>query len=83
MLHDLGIDGDDAAGLLTEFAEAFSVDMSSFPFSRYFGSEAGAGYRWLVRKIRGGDAVAFPPVTVEDLTDAANRGRWVTTDRKT
>ena len=77
LLHDLGIDGDDAEEILLDFIERFHVDFSSFHFTDYFGSEAGAGGRWLVRKFRGGDALHFAPLTVQDLLDAANRGRWI------
>jgi acyl carrier protein len=44
LLHDLGIDADDAAEILAAFSEKFSVDLSSFPFSMHFGSEADAGF---------------------------------------
>ena len=77
LLHDLGIDGDDAEEILIDFAERFHVDLSAFPFSDYFGSEFGAGTRWLVRKVRGGDALRLAPITVQDLLDAANCGRWI------
>jgi len=77
LLHDLGIDGDDASEILADFGEHFGVDLSSFPFQRHFGSELGAGSRWVVRKVFGGDAVRLSPVTLQDLIDAANRGRWI------
>ena len=82
LLHDLGIDGDDATEILTAFSEKFRVDMSSFPFALHFGSEAGAGYRWVVRKIKGGDSIPLLPVTVQDLIDSANCGRWCHTCEK-
>ena len=81
LLHDLSIDGDDAVEILTDFSRRFGVDLSSFPFQQYFGSELGAGIRWLVRKVHGGDAIRFTAITLQDLTDAANRGRWSERDR--
>ena len=77
LLHDLGIDGDDAEEILTDFAERFHVDLSSLSFMRHFGSESDAGRRWAARKIFGGDSVRKLPVTVQDLVDAAIRGRWI------
>lgn len=77
LLHDLGIDGDDAVEILTDFSKRFGMDLSSFPFQRYFGSELGSGIRWLLRKIGQQSAIRFAPVTVQDLIDAANRGRWL------
>jgi hypothetical protein len=32
LLHDLGIDGDDAGYLLTDYAKTFQVDTSGFDF---------------------------------------------------
>ena len=81
LLHDLGIDGDDAVEILTDFSKRFGVDLSSLPFQRHFGSELGAGIRWLVRKVLGGNAIRLVPITLQDLIDAANQGRWLERDR--
>ena len=81
LLHDLGIDADDAEEVLAGFGKRFGVDFSAFPFQRYFGSELGAGGRWAVRKLFGGDALRFAPLTVQDLIDAANQGRWIEHER--
>ncbi len=77
LLHDLGIDGDDAEEILTDFAEQFQVDLSAFRFTEHFGSELDAGPRWVLRKIFGGDAVRKTPVTLQALVDAATSGRWI------
>jgi acyl carrier protein len=77
LLHDLGIDGDDADEVLSDFGKRFGVDFSALAFQRHFGSELGVGGRWLIRKICGGNAIRLSPVTVQDLVDAANRGRWI------
>jgi hypothetical protein len=68
LLHDLGIDGDDAADLLRDYSTSFDVDMSGFDFDRFFGGEphlfnfgdsgSTAKDRWL-------------PLTVEDLYRSA------------
>lgn len=62
---------------MADFGKRFGVDLSSFQFQRHFGSELDAGGRWVVRKVFGGDAVQLSPVTLQDLLDAANRGRWI------
>ena len=81
LLHDLGIDGDDAEEVLVAFGERFHVDFSSLAFPKHFGSEFDAGGRWLIRKLFGGDALRFAPLTVQDLIDAANQGRWIEHER--
>jgi acyl carrier protein len=40
LLHDLGIDGDDAEKLLVDFSKRFGVDMSDFKFGNFFRGEA-------------------------------------------
>jgi hypothetical protein len=39
ILGDLGVDGDAANELIQAFSQEFHVDMSSFPFDQYFGTE--------------------------------------------
>ena len=67
LLHDLGITGDDAGELLTEYSEMFHVDMREFEFERYFTGESW----WFLGK---GSKL---PVTVRDLVDAAKQKRWI------
>lgn len=50
LLHDLWLDGDDAEGLLRDFAQHFSVDMAGLDLRRHFGSEMEAGIRWVLQK---------------------------------
>ena len=42
ILNDLGITGDDAAGLIQKFERDFIVDMGNFNFTEYFETEGGA-----------------------------------------
>jgi acyl carrier protein len=69
--HDLGIDGDDAAELLSEYAAAFGVDMSGFHFSKYFQGEPHL-FNWWVP----GPIAKLSPVTVRDLVEAARQKKW-------
>ena len=77
LLHDLGIDADDAFELFLAFSERFGVDLSTMHWPDYFGSETGAPARWLMRLAGGPEALHEHPVTMQDLADAANAGRWV------
>lgn len=80
LLHDLWLDGDDAAGLLKDFARHFSVDMTGLDSRRHFGSEMEAGIRWVLQKTLGADRLGYAPITLKDLLDAANCGRWLVTE---
>lgn len=78
LLHDLGITGDDAAEFIEEFAQIFSVDMSAFPFRRYFTGEPGFLHMLRTFKMRSepvwkGKAY----LTVAQLVDAALAGQWI------
>jgi hypothetical protein len=78
LLHDLGVDGDDAGDLLQHFSARFHVDISAFQFSRHFGPEAGWNplyfiYRCLFARRREPDDL---PVTIQDLAEAAEAGVW-------
>ncbi len=76
LLHDLGLDADDAEEFLGAFAHVFSVDMTGFPFQHYFGREADAGIRWCTRKLFGDRGVGKAPLTLHDLAVAACAGKW-------
>jgi acyl carrier protein len=71
---DLGIDGDDAAELLSAFSKEFRVDLSAFDHDRYFGPEAGFSIvTWLYGKITGTLPV-YKPLTVRALVIATIEG---------
>ena len=70
LLHDLKIDGDDAEELLTEYSDAFQVDMTGFDFCQRFRSEPNLFSLWL------GSLNRFVPVTVAQLVRSARNGRW-------
>jgi len=77
LLHDLWLDGDDAADLLKDFSQQFAVDMAGIDFRRHFGSELEAGIRWVLQKTLGAERLGYAAITLKDLLDAANHGRWV------
>jgi len=70
LLHDLGIDGDDAYELLTEFSEVFQVDRAGFDFYRHFRIEPNIVTIWF------GDNSRLVPVTIGELVRSARSGRW-------
>jgi hypothetical protein len=71
-LHDLKIDGDDAEELLTEYSDAFQVDLTGFDFCQHFRSEPNILNLWL-RKID-----RLVPVTVAQLVQSASSHHWNT-----
>ena len=75
LLHDLGVDGNDAGDLLQHFSARFHVDLSAFHFSSHFGPEAGWNplhcfYCFLFARGRQRDI----PITIQDLAEAADTG---------
>ena len=76
LLHDLYLDGDDAAGFLKDFSQQFGVNMNELDFRRHFSSELEAGIRWVLQKTIGPERLGYAPVTLQDLLEAANSGRW-------
>ena len=71
LLHDLKIDGDDAEELLTEYSDAFQVDMTGFNFCEHFRSEPNLFSLGL------GSLNRFVPVRVAQLVRSARNRRWM------
>lgn len=82
---DLGVDGDDGVEFMLAYGERFSVDLSAFPHSRYFGPEAGGNplsmLVGVIRRVTTGRWSDLQPLTLHDLTDAAERRSWAATSR--
>jgi len=79
LTQDLGVDGADGWELIEAFGERFTVDLSAFAPSLHFGPEAGPNpFVWLYWLARPSARPRSVPITVEDLTAAAERGTWVT-----
>ena len=72
LLHDLGITGDDAVELLSEYSEAFQVDMGEFEFRQYFTGEPHLFNCWFAAK-----GSKLRPLTVRDLAEAARQKKWI------
>lgn len=77
---DLGVGGDDGAEFMQSFSERFAVDLTAFPYEKYFGSEAGATPLTFVvgaiRRVTTGRWSVLTPLTLGDLADAAARRSW-------
>ena len=86
LLGDLGMDGDDAAEFLEEFAKRFEVNMECFKFEKHFGPEGMYPWQFPVfvwRLISGiwdrrepEDIDGLKVIKVEDLIQAAKTKRW-------
>lgn len=74
LFHDLGVDGDDAVDLLTDFADRFNVDVAQFPFDEYFGPEA-SGPLWILVAWAAGWSTTKTPLTIGDLIRAVKVGQ--------
>ena len=80
--HDLGINGDDADELLRAFAREFNVDLTEFPFDKFFSDEAsvslGPLWTWLLKLAgrQASDTGDRCQITLADLELAAELGRW-------
>lgn len=78
--EDLGVDGDDGAEFMLAYGERFSVDLTAFPHDKYFGPEAGATplsmLAGVVRRVTTGRWSGLLPLTLRELTEAAERREW-------
>ena len=75
LFHDLGIAGDDAAGLLGEVVDKFGTSFEGLKFDDYFPDEAEAMPAfWLQRLGIGGRR--WKPMTVRHLAEVASHGKW-------
>ena len=72
--HDLGCDGDDAAELLTEFAELFSIEFMDYDAYRYFKPEGYDLLKWRRNVDRRGNI----PLTLAMLRHAIEHRSWLT-----
>lgn len=71
LFHDLGIDGDDVLEIMLPYEKKYGVDLTDFAFSRYFGSEFGAGWRYWFHKSTSFRFCRFQPLTIQDLYNGA------------
>ena len=81
IMHDLGADGMDGWDLMERFRERFAVDMSEFQFGRHFGPEGCDPFTLLYCLVFDRDKLKYVPITVNDLVEAAERGKWQTPNR--
>lgn len=74
--HDLGCDGDDAAELMAELAETFSIEFVDYDAYRYFKPEGYDLMKWRRAKARRGEI----PLTLAMLHHAIVQRYWMTED---
>jgi len=70
IFHDLGVDGDDAAEFIENYARKFDVDIERFSYTEYFGSEAALTPLSIILHLFG-KSKAMKPLFVKDLVDGA------------
>ena len=70
LLHDLRITGDDADEFLTDYVDAFQVDMGGFKFLDHFTTEPSTP------DFAGWQDCPLKPIKVRDLAEAASRKKW-------
>jgi hypothetical protein len=72
---DLGVAGDDGVELIEAFGVKYNVDVTQFPYARYFGGEASANplsvLRSAGRVLVGKSASGLDPLSVLDLVSLA------------
>lgn len=74
--HDLRCDGDDAAELMAELAETFSIEFVDYDACRYFKPEGYDLMKWRRGKDRRGEI----PLTLAMLHHAIGHRRWMTAE---
>lgn len=74
---DVGLDGDDAAELMSKFGRQFNVDMSGFIFNKYFGPEAAFFFLNILLPSWWKSRRKLTPIKIMDLVRAAEAGVWV------
>ena len=75
--QDLGVGGDDGDDLIIDFGRRFNVDLTGFDSLPYFGEEAAFNplvYLYFLLFDR--KKLQLTPLTIRDLVEAAERGRW-------
>ena len=75
LLHDLGIDGDDAVEILTGLADVSAWICRHCPFNNILVPSSEPEFAGWSGKVHGGDTIQFTAITLQDLTDTANRDR--------
>jgi len=83
LLHDLGVDGDDASEFMQAFAERFHVRLSGLDLSRHFGPETGCNpICWVYWHLFAKEKLHLIPVTMGDLIRVAREKDWRYIDDK-
>lgn len=78
LLHDLGVDGDDAIEFLSDFCVEFGVDVGDIKFGRYFNHESSfLNPLWFLPSSRERRKNAKIPLRVRSLVRAASFQKWL------
>jgi acyl carrier protein len=75
LLHDLGLDGDDAIEAIQEISDKCSIDIAGFSPTEYFRSEPSLlSLLWFLPSQKRDRLSEKRPITVRQLIDAARKG---------
>jgi len=78
IVHDLKIEGDDAAELMDSFSKRFIVNLSTFDLSEYFVSESAFNPIRALCLLFYGKKKKLKNIYVYDLINAAKVKKWTT-----
>ena len=76
LLGAFGMEGDDANEFLEAYADRFGVDMSGFRWEFHYVADEPPFRRRVLPVDRDGKVIPFLPVTLRQLTRAAEAGQW-------
>ena len=78
ILHDLGLDGDDAIEAIQEISDKCLMDMAGFDATQYFCSEPTLlSLLWFLPSQKRNRISEKRAITVGQLVEAAQRGRFI------
>jgi hypothetical protein len=77
LLQDLGVDGDDAAELLSELANDHKIDLRNLDFGKHFRPEPHMLTVFRLPSTTKRELAEKIPVTIADLVLAVRTGSWV------
>lgn len=78
-LDAFDLEGDNANEFLEEYAERFNVDLESFLWYFHYNADEPPMYRRVKPVDQNGRAFHLRPITLEQLVQAAEAGRWLET----
>jgi acyl carrier protein len=76
LLHDLGLDGDDAVELFLDVSRQFRVEFGGLRIENHFRPEPNIFTIFRTSSRRAQEIAGKAPITIADLIAAVKAGRW-------